>query len=795
MNHNIMKKQINPLIVLMLGLLLHNTRAAETGKFSFSSNWRFHIEVKNQTDSINYLKPGFNDSTWESVDLPHTPRIEPLLVNDQFQGVSWYRKTFEIPKNYQDKKMLIELGAAMNKAQVWINGKLVTTHEGGYLPVVFDITPYVRAGTKNLITVRLDNRDNDITGPKPLERLDFNTYGGLYRNAWLIVKNKVHISHPILANKPAGGGIFISYPQVGNDKATVRVKTDVINEDKKSQKFRLTHEFFYKKKKILEIQGGVHKIEAGMSVENIEEVTIDSPLLWSPESPDLYTLETSIIIDGKRVDMESTRFGIREFTFDSQNQLLINGEKTFLRGVNRHQEYPFIGYALSDNAQYRDAKKIKDAGFNYVRLSHYPHSPAFLSACDELGLVVLDAILGWQFYNDTGEFRENRYNAATDLIRRDRNHPSVLAWEVSLNETQMPKFFMKQLNRIVQTEYPENYAYSAGWMNDVYDIFLQARQHRILHGYHADEIKDKPYSVSEYGDWEYFSKNAGLNQDALPNELRVELSSRQLRRYGEKRLLYQVSNVQEAHNDNLSTLAFSDSYWVMFDYNRGYYDNLEASGLMDIFRIPKFAYYFFQSQQDPEQNVSMHIGSYWDKRSPLNIKVFSNSDEVALYKNNRLIGRQGPDQDSISTNLEHAPFTFNLNSFEAGSLKAVGYINGEKVDEQVVHTPGTPTRLKIWLDESGKKPEAGVKDTLFLYIAAIDENGTIIHDYDNVIDLKLKGDAHILNPDQIKAEAGIATALIAIGRTAGKVWVEAKSKKLSPENYSFNVIKHTYDQN
>ena len=165
--------------------------------------------------------------------------------------------------------------------------------------------------------------------------------------------------------------------------------------------------------------------------------------------------------DDTTIEHQSRNIGIRSFVLNDKNELLINGEKTFLRGVNRHQEYPFVGYATSAQADYRDAVKIKSAGFDYVRLSHYPHSTAFMKAADELGLVLLDAILGWQYYNPTKEFEAHTLKACADLLRRDRNHASVIAWECSLNESDMPDEFIAALSDTVHAEYPG--AYSAGW--------------------------------------------------------------------------------------------------------------------------------------------------------------------------------------------------------------------------------------------------------------------------------------------------------------------------------------------
>ena len=748
-------------------------------KINFNKDWKFTKLETTSTPDEPYIKIDFDASSWTNVSLPHTTNIEPQTVNNQWQGIAWYRKIFEIPLNPNTKKIFLDIEAAMNFSKIWINETLISENYGGYLPVKVDISKYVKKG-KNVIAIRLDNTDNKITGPKPLKRLDFNMYGGLYRNAWLHISEKVYISDAVLAKKVAGGGIFITYPKVTKEVSEVSVKTHIINEELTVKNVKVIQSIFYDGILVKE-QSTTKKIAAGSDAEITESFTLNNAKLWSPKHPNLYHLETRVFIEEKEIDTKTTRFGIREFTFNKENKLYINGERTFLRGVNRHQDYPFIGYALSDNAQYRDAKKIKEGGFNYIRLSHYPQSPAFLDACDELGLVVIDAILGWQYYNDTDAFRNYCYKSATQLIRRDRNRPSVLAWEVSLNESQMPLYFMEKLDRIVHTEYPGENVYSCGWLDDVYDIYLQARQHRILH---PPKLKNKPYSVSEYGDWEYFSTNAGLNQDNLPNNLRTELSSRQARGFGEKRLLNQAYNIQESHNDNLNTVAYSDSYWVMFDYNRGYDTTLEHSGIMDIFRLPKFGYYFYQSQRDVADGNVLKIATYWNDKSPLDVKVFSNSDKVKLFLNDKLIATQKPDSGKNTDKLNHPPFTFKIPFFEAGVLKAVGLIKGKEVSETTVQTPKKPIKLKIWIDESGKKPQAKVNDVVFCYIAAVDENGTINPDFNDEITVTINGDTTIINPGMIKAEAGIATALLKIG-TILNGSISAKSGGLKTDSFKF----------
>ncbi|MFR9503297.1 MAG: glycoside hydrolase family 2 TIM barrel-domain containing protein [Rikenellaceae bacterium] len=733
----------------------------------FNKGWQFHL---NESDN----------PTWVDVSLPHTANIEPLLVNDQWQGLCFYRKEFDIEEYSSDKNYYFEFEGAMNHITIYINGIEVKQAQGGYLPVVIDATANLKA-SGNIMEITLDNRDNAVTGPKPLSILDFNMYGGLYRNAKLITKNKSHISHPILADRTASGGLFISTPVVDKQLSEVKIQTHVINQTDESRSLKVNYQIFDNEGLVAEGQSSAQKMASYGNGEFVEFVNIENPKLWSPSEPNLYRAVVELYDGATLLDKEESTFGIRKFEF-RDNQLYINGIKTYLRGVNRHQEYPHIGYALSDNAQYRDAEKIKAAGFDYIRLSHYPQSPAFMEACDSLGLVVADAILGWQYYNENDLFKSHAYQSARDLVRRDRNHPCVMTWEVSLNETKMPISFMAELHKIVHEEYPGDNVFTCGWMSDVYDIYFQARQHRI--GHPQDMTFEKPYMVSEYGDWEYYSNNAGLNQHQHSREKRIELSSRQLRSAGEQGLLQQAYNLQESHNDNMNIPATGDSYWVMFDYNRGYHDDIESSGIMDLFRIPKFAYYFYASQSDREPVLK--IASYWDENSTTDVTVFSNCDEVKLYLNNKLVASQGPDQNEISKNLNHPPFTFEVGKFKAGKLRADGYTNGKKVMSTTIETPKSPTKLVCWIDPSARPAEAGCNDLVFCYIAAVDKNGTIYPYFDEHIELELDDKVKLINPDGVTAEAGVATALLQIGEEGGQSTLTAKSGKMTTQ-FTFDI--------
>jgi len=746
------------LLVVLLLLAELNAHAASSEN-DFCSRWRFNRADEPAASSVE-----FDDARWETVTLPHSARMEALVAgkaNPQWQGLCWYRKSFELPNNASNKIVTLRFDGAMNVAEVWINGQSAGKFMGGYLPYVMDISTLVKLGSKNVIAVRLDNRDNPITGPKPLADLDFNLYSGLYRKAHLILKDKLHITDPLLADKVADGGVFVTFPEVSQAAATIKVQTHIQNSDVIARTFKLRSTLLDANgKPVASLETEAAALTAGADRAMTQQIRIAKPSLWSPNSPYLYRVRSELISDGKVIDTGETRLGIRRIEITAEG-FRINGEKMFLRGANRHQEYPYIGNALSDAAQYRDALKIKQAGFDYIRLSHYPQSPAFMDACDELGIVVMNCLMGWQYFGKDPAFAELKYQETRQLIRRDRNHPCVILWEASLNESGMPKPFIERTHAIAHEEYPGDQMFTCGWTKG-YDVFIQARQHGG-----CKNVKDQPCVVSEYGDWEYFAQNAGLEQHQWKDLQPAERNSRQLRGDGEVRLLQQALNFQEAHNDNLKTPAFADGIWVMFDYNRGYAPDIEASGVMDIFRLPKFSYWFFRSQRAPDDMIAgqpigpvVFVANYWSPNSPREVRVFSNCDEVALHLNGKLIERRKPDTSRISTQLKHPPFTFNLDRFEPGTLKAVGYLGGKAVTSQERRTPGSPEKLALRFDLSGRQFASGSKDACFCYADLLDAHGTVVPTGEYPVFFSTDDQARLVGQNPTAVEAGTATALV-----------------------------------
>ncbi len=772
------------LILGIISLCSCTEKSDISGKINFNADWKFL-----KSDSASFANSSFTETTgtpWASVCLPHTASVEPLVMKDpQWTGVCWYKKVFSIDYSQKGKHIGILIEAAMNDATAWLNGLEIRHHLGGYLPFYLDITENVRFDSDNILMIRLDNRENPSIPPgKPLNKLDFNYYSGIYRNAYLVVKDRLHLTDALEIDTVQGGGLMVHTEQISGKEAVLSASISVRNQDQVPRTFTI--------ETILLDPSGIVAAALNSEVEQIPPLTtkriplrirVQSPRLWSPGEPNLYSLEDRLVDKRKILDMESCQVGIRKISLSVKGGFSINGIPLSIRGTNRHQEYPFIGYALSDHAQYRDAWKIKQAGFNFVRSSHYPQSPAFLNACDQLGILVMNAIPGWQFFGDT-PFRENSFQNTREMCRRDRNHPSVILWEASLNETVMPVDFMQKSHDIVHSELPYPDIFTCGWMDTVYDVFIPARQHAVPPFYWNRYSSGKPLLIAEYGSWEYYAQNAGFHQTEFRDLKPAERSSRQLRGYGERRLMQQEFNFQEAYNDNLNGPAFGSSNWVMFDYNRGYAPDIESSGIMDIFRIPKFAFWFYKSQSDEEPVC--FIGSYNTPGSAKYIRVFSNGDSVALYRNGVLISMQGPDRGSNNNNLDHPPFTFPMQNFESGTIKAESFKNGKTWAGHTVTTAGKAANLSLMADLSNCDLKADGSDVIFIYASVTDLTGNVLSDSNLPVRFSIEGDATMIGDNPAVCEAGIATILLKAGGSPSKIIVRATCALLNPASIEIN---------
>lgn len=747
--------QAAPLFLLLCTCALAQVQAATV---SLNADWLFHRDEGGKVASAAQVPAG----AWTPVTLPHAARIEERVPVAPWQGTVFYKKNLKVELR-PGERAILRFEAVMNVADVWLNGKHLGQHLGGYLPFAFDITDKLAPGAANELVVRANNEDNPVTGPKPLKDLDYIQHGGIYRGVTLRVKPAVHITDEMLSNTPGGGGVFVTYPEADKKAALVQVKAEVSNTSNHARSVSVRHVLTWKGRQVAQAAQQL-RLAAGERRHVTTPIRLAAPRLWSPQAPNLYQLTSTVRAQGAEdADVVTARIGVRRLAFEG-GRLLLNGEPLTLRGVNRHQEYPYVGYALSEGADRRDALLIKRYGFDYVRLSHYPQSPAFMAAADELGLMVVPGIPGWQFHNPDPAFARQVLRTCTDMIRRDRNHPSVLAWECSLNETKMPDALLQGLHDTVHAEYPGDQAFSAGWVAAPYDIYLQARQHRLGSKH---PLPAKPLIVSEYGDWEYYAMNAGLNQGAWSDLKPADRSSRQALGQGEARLLQQARNVAEAHDDNLATPAFADGYWVMFDYARGYARDLEESGAMSIERLPKFAAEFFRSQRDAAERSPawgggpmVFIASYWQPDSSPRVRVFSNADEVELRLNGKPVGRQKAGPSAAHPRLKHAPLEFDTGAFAPGELVAIAYAGGREVARHSVRTPGEAVELVLAFDELGVP--AAANDLVFARARLVDANGTTVPASGREVRFSAGAGTEIVGSPVATTEAGIASVLVRV---------------------------------
>ena len=703
---------------------------------------------------------------WTAVDLPHSPFVADLDGREHWFGECEYQRLLSLPPGAPAGHCTLYLGAAMHSAVVLLDDTECGRHTGGFLPFEIDLTAALHDGRQHLLTLRLDNRDNPEVPPgKPYADLDFCWYGGLYRHAELRCYPALHITDSVGAGVVAGGGVFIRTLSASEESAKVSLKTHVRNTGTTEKKFLCEVALRHGPDNVARKTSGVLTLPPGAATHVELELLIDRPALWQIDSPALHHAEVTLHSpDGAVLDTHTERFGLRRIAFSRSGGFTLNGRRLRLRGTNRHQEYPRVGYAVPEAAQRRDARRIKEAGFDYVRLSHYPQSPDFLDACDELGIVVMNCMPGWQFIGGD-VFRAACVQNARELIRRDRNHPCIVLWELSLNETQMDEAFMARLYAAGHEEYPGNQMFTCGWM-DHFDVYIHSRQHGEIHRW---QNRDKAMVIAEYGDWEFYASNHGFDQKTGAGIYTSETHGRQLREAGERGLRQQSFNHTIALNDTLSSPAVLDGQWSVFDYARGYDPHRAACGVMDIFRLPKFSYYFYRSQRDASAggNGWSHgplafIASHWTPASDLRVIVFSNCEEIELLLNGRIVSRQKPTKAWMTQYLPHPPFVFDLPAFAPGALEARGYIGGQPVASHRVSTPGAPTQLALEIETMDLAAAAGETDVLLAHASVLDACSTLCLNDSSPVAFTVEGEAEIAGPARIAAEAGIASVVLRV---------------------------------
>ena len=767
--------------------------------WSFNPEWRFHLgDVKDAE------KADFNDTEWEVVSTPHSVKLMPAEASGcrNYQGIAWYRKSFVLPKNTGNQNVELHFEAIMGKQRIYIDGRLVKEHEGGYLPITVNLTQLgIRPGEKHIIAVMTDN-SNDKTFPpgKPQYTLDFAYHGGIYRDVWLIAKNKVAITDAIEENKVAGGGIFVHYGTISQQLAEVFVNTEVRNTDQKTRTITVENSI-----------GAVQKtskvtLAAGACKTVVQKLIIKHPTRWSPETPYLYRLATRILEGKTALDGGITKIGIRSFEFRGTEGFYLNGEKyhQFI-GANRHQDFAYVGNAVPNSQQWRDAKRLRDAGFTIIRTAHYPQDPSFMDACDEMGLFIIVATPGWQYWNKDPQWGEKVHQNTRDIIRRDRNHPCVLMWEPILNETRYPEDFALKALQITHEEYPYPYRpvaaadlHSAG-VRDHYDV---------VYGWPGDDFKaDKPSQcifTREFGEYvdDWYAHN-NLNRAS--------------RSWGERPQLVQAQSLAKTTDELHHTTGqfIGGCQWHPFDHQRGYHPDPYWGGIYDAFRQKKTAFWMFASQENHEPMV--HIAHEMTQFSDADVIVYSNCDSVRLsvYDGEKSWtlpvkheeGRM-PSQPVIFKDVwdfwEARNYSYTQKNWQKVNMVAEGICAGKVVCSEKRMPSRRSTKLRLYIDEMGKKLVADGSDFVVVVCEVTDDSGHVRRLAKENIVFTVEGEGEIIGDASINAnpravEWGSAPVLIRSTRKPGKIKVHAEvqfpgTHAPTPADIEFESIPTSIEQ-
>ena len=376
-------------------------------------------EAKTINDNWEFKLP--QAERWTSVNIPHTYNLDAYQGRNYYQGKGFYRRTLTLPEVKSGYRYYLKLDAASKAASVTVNGKEVGNHAGGYTACTFDITNCIK--TENTIEIMVDNSRKDIT---PISA-DFTFWGGIYRDVWIISTPDIHFNMLNMGSD----GIFITTPTVNEKRANIKIVSEVTNDSDKPSHIEVRNEVFAPDGTLLQTIKRRLAIKAG-ETKRMESLSraIESPLLWSPETPSLYNVKTSLVDakTGDTLDEKTHKVGFRWFSFDGEKGFCLNGKPYKLRGFNRHQDQAPVGVALDDESHRRDVRMLKEIGSNYIRISHYPQDDALLDACDELGLLAWEEIPIVNIVPDTPGYADNCEINLKEMIRQHYNHPSIINW-------------------------------------------------------------------------------------------------------------------------------------------------------------------------------------------------------------------------------------------------------------------------------------------------------------------------------------------------------------------------------
>ena len=784
-------------------------------RISFNDGWRFF-----RGDAPGAERSDFQDSQWTTLQLPHDwaiegpfdPKINPHTGALPISGTGWYRKYFTVPANGKDRYLSIEFDGAMSNARVWLNGHELGARPYGYIGFSFDLTPYLHYGAQeNVIAVRLT----------PEERSSrWYPGAGIYRNVWVDVTGPVHVAH---------WGTYVTTPQVSDDKATVTVKTEVSNRQDHEAKVVLRTSILDASGKRVATSDDALTVPAG-GAKAATDLAVTRPQRWDIDHPYLYSVVSEILDANKKVvDRYLTPIGIRTIAFDKAKGFLLNGRAVKIHGVCNHHDLGALGAAVNRRATERQLQIMKAAGVNALRTSHNPPSPEMLEYCDRLGLVVMDEAFdmwrrpkvpnGYSKYFDEWSERDVR-----DMVRRDRNHPSIIMYSIGneIPEQGSPQgaAMAKRLVDFFHQEDPTRPTTSA------FNNPEGAIKNGLAAAVDLPGINYRPWQYEkiqkDHPDWIIFGSETASCVSSrgvyhLPIAKYEKDPSLQLSSYDIIAPPWAYCpDVEFYYQDKLPNVL-GEFVWTGFDYigEPTPYFNDRASnatdwpsrssyfGFVDLAGFPKDRFYLYQSVWTTRPMVHVLPQWNWQGREGQNIPVmaYTNSDEVELFLNGKPLGRKKrfaePIEIPVGQNAsadKKFVTRYRLEwqvPYQPGSLKAVAYQGGKQVAVDEVRTAGPPARVKIVPDRA--TIQADGDDLSFVTVRIEDKDGNLCPMADNLVKFAVTGAGSIravdngnaatvepFHADHRKAFSGMALLIVSSQKgQPGRIHVTASSDGLT----------------
>jgi len=805
-------------------------------ELSLNTDWRFKRQADpgaaTEAEFLGAERPGYDDSGWTKITLPHTWDATwecPFPTSRHFRGVGWYRRRFEVRPEWRGRRVSVGFKGVFQIAEVWVNGRRAGRHVGGFTGLEFDVTDFLEWDAPNLLAVRVD----DVLDPAvaPANETNVVVYGGIYRSVWLRLTDPLHV---------AANGTWVT--SEGNAGApVVRVRTWIDNRGATAAAAKL------KTRIVDDHDRTVAALEAAATVAPGERKVFDqktgvlaNPRLWAPDSPNLYRA-VSVVSDGERAaDRYVTTFGIRFLSVDPASGFVLNGKPINLHGVDRRQDYGFLGDAVPEAVGERDIQLIKSMGANFMRTAHYPQDPAVLEECDRLGIVTWEEIPNIKIHiypaveDNVGSVYTERFprllvenlkQQMREMIERDRNHPAIVIWGLSddLSRYHYPEDFV-ELSEAAHALDPTRWtAGRAPHVTDIMDAtgsydfekdrFDLLREHR--------EHPEKGYVWNEWGAFQserglegapYHHPGGGEDSFSLGDSLAAQLLEGNLMQWNAlpwlataKWCMFDTGEMNATATRSVWDWPFPDGKvtfrWPFDDY----------LGVSDMWRLPKNGFFFLQSQWT--ETPMVHIVGHWtwpgEAGRKRQIRVYSNCDTVELLLNGRSLGvhqpitnervwrefRQASDQIKYreqfsqerlpGAGLKHPPFVWDDVPYEDGTLEAIARQGTTNVRDEL-RTAGKPVRLRVRAEKERLDIER--EDVSFVEADVVDASGAIVPDARPWVRFEVSGPGRLLGgATEIDAITGVVAINVQTTGRAGEIVVTATAPKLEAGSVHISV--------